>query len=182
MSDRSAVVAALALAYPVAFVLFRGETHCGPACVEGTGRGLLLATAVLVGCTALAVAASRVADLPERWRRGSLLGRVVDPSPAATALVVALFAGYLVLLAVEPLLGVQVPLTAVAATVAVYPFVWLLYVGTFALAIPFALAGVETGTATTVVVRTVVLVGGFGGSLVWQLLIAAAVEDAWHRR
>lgn len=181
MIDRSAVVGALALAYPVAYVLFLGERYCGPACVDGTARGAAAATVVLLAAGGLGGLVVRAAARSVGDRGPDLPWWLADPSPRATVGVVALFAAYLAVLVLATTLPGGVPVPAVVASTVVYPVVWLLYSGTFALAIPFGIAGVEPGTATTLVVRTVVLVGGFGGSLAWQLLVATAVEDALGR-
>lgn len=177
MTDRSALVAALAVAYPLVYILFLGEPHCGPACVDGTAAGAAAATAALLACAALAAIAVRALELPARWRDGLPSAAIAEPSRAATALVVAVFACYLAVLAVSATRPAGVPFSAVVASVVVYPFVWLLYWLTFPLALAFGALGVAAGSATTLVVRGVVLVGGFGLSLVYQLLVLGPVAE-----
>lgn len=174
---RSLVLPFLVVAMPALFALYTvGEPACRPLCFQPSPSGYALVGSTLVGAYAVAGVVVSALRLETRWRPNRVLRRAVAPTTLTIGLLAAFFGGYLLFLTAdaldvaEPLWKpVVLPLTGV-----LFLPVWLLYGATFVLA-------VSVGTVSppvTALVRTVVLVGGFGLAGIWQFALATLLSEA----
>lgn len=180
---RRSAIPFLVLAEPVAVFLVLGGTYCRPLCVRPTPAGVGTLGLVLGGTWLVAAAvttlAIRTLDPESLWG-----GRFTNPRRSTLAVLFALFGALLVFLALEAMSVPGAFWKPIVVPLSVLPFlpVWVLYAATFPLAIVVGVVGIEFGPAATVLLRGVVLFGGFGVSVLWQAVLATVVvETIWSR-
>lgn len=169
----------LVLAEPLAFFLYEGGRYCEPLCFRPTTAGVGSLALVLLGAWFSAVALTGLASRAVRpgapW-----LDRFANPSRRTLALLLGLFGAYVFFLTLDAASvreAVWKPIVLPASVVLFLP-VWILYVATFLIAMLMGALGVGVGPGVTLVVRGVVLFGGFGLAAVWQAVLITAVSKA----
>lgn len=167
---RSAAAPVLVVAFAVVALSFGSEFLYD---VEiATIVALALSAGATLAGALLAATIARRNDLG-RWIGATSFGPfLVRPPITAVALVVLSLCGLVGWLAVAPetTTGAQAA-GATVVTLLLYTPAWLLYLGTFALAVLVP----DPTAISTPAVRTVVFVGGAALSAVWQLLLASAL-------
>lgn len=173
----------LVLAEPLAFFLFQSVDYCGPLCVQPTPTGIGTLGLVLVGmwltAAAVTILATRTLELDAPW-----LDRLTNPRRPTLAILFALFGGYLFFLTLEATSVPGALWKPIVLPLSLLPFlpVWALYAVTYPLAIVVGLVGLEFSPAGTVLLRGVILFGGFGLAAIWQALLTSIVVEAiWSR-
>ena len=180
---RRSAIPFLVLAEPLSFFLFRGGAFCEPVCVEPTSRGLGTLGLILVGTWVLAAMATtwstRYLEFGRRW-----LGRFVNPRRPTLALLFAHFGAFLCFLTLDATAVPAALWKPIVLPLSLVPFlpVWTLYAATYPVALIAGLVGVEFGETATLLVRTIVLFGGFGLSAIWQAVLATLVVEAVQSR
>lgn len=108
----------------------------------------------------------------------------MNPRRPTLALLFALFGGYLFLLTLETTSVPGALWKPIVLPLSIVPFlpIWLLYLATYPLALIGGVVGFEFGGPVTLLVRTVVLFGGFGLAALWQAVLTTLVVEALQSR
>ena len=173
----------LVLAEPLAFFLFQGGAYCEPVCVEPTPTGLGTLGLILVGTWVVAAASttwfSQFVEFDNRW-----MGRLVNPRGTTLILLFVHFGAFLSFLTLDATLvpgALWKPIVLPLSLVSFLP-VWALYAATYPVALVAGIVGIEFGGTATLLVRSVVLFGGFGLAAIWQAVLATLVVEAVRSR
>ena len=182
-SLRRSAILFLVLAEPLAFFLLQGGAYCEPVCVEPTPIGLGTLGLILVGTWVVAVGTttwtSQLIGFEKRW-----LARLGYPRGPTLALLFAHFGAFLFFLMLDATSvpgALWKPIVLPLTLVSFLP-VWALYAATYPLALIGSFVGIEFGETATLLVRSVVLIGGFGLAAIWQAVLATLVVEAVQSR
>lgn len=181
---RGSVLPFLLLAYPVTFLFFQGGQFCDPLCFEPTPVAAFRLVVILLVVAAVAGVARGKSGLdaeedtrkPVRW--------LLSPAPSASVGLLAVFALFVLFLALDAMTLYEPlwkPVVLPASFVLYFP-VWVLYMGSFPLAVLFSVLGIEFSRVVTLVVRGVVVGFGFPLSALFQSLALSAAVDVLRSR
>lgn len=180
---RRSAIPFLVLAEPLVFFLFQGGTYCEPVCIELSPTGLGTLGLVIVGTWVVVVAVTtwtaQTFEFNSRW-----LGRLTNPRRPTLVLLFTLFGAFLFFLMLDAASvpgALWKPIVLPASLVPFLP-VWALYAATYPVALIGGVVGIEFGGTATLLVRTVVLFGGFGLAALWQAVLATLVVEAFRSR
>lgn len=176
---RSVTLPFLMIALPSTFVLFQGGAYCGPLCFQPTLTGVVSLAGVLVGAYVIASITTVFLGLGARWEGTRLHQWLLTPSRPASGILLALFGLFLLALMADSLALYETIWKPMLLPLSFPLFVpvWMLYVGTFPLAVVFSVLGVESTPAIRLAVRAMVVVVGFSLSAIWQTLLVSILVD-----
>ena len=180
---RRSAIPFLVLAEPLAFFLYQGGTYCDPVCVEPSPTGIATLVLILVGTWVVAAAVTtwtaQTVEFKGRW-----LGRLTNPRRPTLVLLFVHLGGYLFFLTLEATSVPGALWKPIILPLSLVPFlpVWALYAATYPVALIGGALGIAFGGTATILVRTVVLFGGFGLAAIWQAVLATLVVEAIQSR
>jgi hypothetical protein len=176
---RQSAIPFLVLAEPLTFFLFQGGTYCESLCVQPTPIGLGTLGLVLVGSSVVVAAvttlATRSLKTDSTW-----IDRLTHPRRLTLVLLFAFFGGFLFFLTLDATSVPGALWKPIVLPLSLVPFlpVWALYAATYPVALIGSVVGIEFGGGATLLVRSVVLFGGFGFAAIWQAVLATLVVEA----
>lgn len=178
----------LVVAYPATFALLQTRPYCGPDCGPFSVADVLALVAVVAGSLLASVLVvrpllARTLDGPGS-PSGPTANRVRSPSGPTVTVLVGAYLAFVAFLALDVANVAEALWKPVLLPASLLPFapVWALYAATFYLALVFQFAGVGPSSGLTLVVRSVVVLVGFGTAPIWQFFLVSGLLGRRPRR